>query len=86
MPRPDKLPKDTLYLLANDMDDFKATKQRWETWGWVLGADYQNGMYEVVGMKDSKIIVLLYQEPQQEEKKEIEDLAAESAGQDSSTL
>ncbi len=67
MPKLDHYPKDSIYLVANDMDDYERVKQRWETWGWVLSADFKDNIYEVVAMKDSKIIVLLYELPKEKE-------------------
>lgn len=69
MPKIDHYPKDTIFLLANDMEDYERTKQRWETWGWILTADFKDNTYEVIALKDSKIMVLMYEVPQEKEEK-----------------
>ncbi len=60
------MPKDAVMLEARDLDDFNKTKGMWQTYGWLLSADYNDGMYSAIALKDSRVLLLLFREPQKE--------------------
>lgn len=66
MPSIQKLPKDTLFLYANDLDDFQNVKLRWETNAWCISADYKDHVYSCIALIYGRPCVVLYQEPFEE--------------------
>lgn len=60
MPTLVTIPKDALYLEANDLDDFANCSDRWATNGWLISKDVRKGVYYSVGLKDSKVMLLSY--------------------------
>lgn len=62
MPKLGKIPKNCLWLEANSLEDFQNTKDLWQRNNWLLGADYANGMYSAIGMKDYQVMVILFKE------------------------
>lgn len=73
MPTLSKIPKDTIELFANDLDDYMRTMKNWQNWGWLISSDVDNGLYSAIALKDSRVLLLVFKdntwkpEPQVEE-------------------
>lgn len=62
MPILTKLPKDTIELHANDLDDYMRTMKNWQNWGWLISSDYDAGLYSAIALKDSRVLLLLFKD------------------------
>lgn len=63
MPHLDRIPKDAIWLTANDKEDFMRLQQNWVMQGWALASDYVDGLFSVIALKDSRVLICVFKEP-----------------------
>jgi hypothetical protein len=63
VPTLDKIPKNAIFLTAKDLDDFIKWQDIWTKNGWLIAADYNQGFYSAIALKDTNVLCLGYKDP-----------------------
>ena len=56
-----KIPRDAIFVHAENLTEFMSLKQRWEMQGWILFEDSKGTSYSLTALISGRIVVALLQ-------------------------